>query len=239
MFGVDSMFEKITGRGPTVEAIIKQFKEQLQRGLLQPGDLLPSEGALCEQLGVSRGSVREAMKILDAFGIVSVRRGNGTYISDSIENALIDPFLLTLMMSGKDIHELIEFREMLELQVVTLAVGRASEEDIAELGNIVAGMESLIGSESDKDKLVEADIRFHNALSQATRNTYVSRLYTYIMNFFQYYIAKTYENDNNIQSAYTFHSAIFQAVRDRDAARAVEITRQSIEDWAEKFKNFT
>jgi GntR family transcriptional repressor for pyruvate dehydrogenase complex len=178
------------------------------------------------------------MKILDAFGIVSVRRGNGTYISESIENALIDPFLLTLMMSRRDITELIEFREMLEVQVVTMAVRKASKEDIAELGHIVTGMESLIGSESDKDKLVEADIRFHNALSRATRNTYVSRLYTYIMNFFQFYIAKTYENENNIQSACAFHSAIYQAVRDRDPARAVEATRQSIEDWAEKFKNF-
>ena len=89
-------------RESTVDYIINTIKNLLLKRKLKPGDMLPSEAALSESLKVRRGSVREAMKILSAFGIVEVKRGDGTYIAETSSQSIIDPFLFKLILSGAD-----------------------------------------------------------------------------------------------------------------------------------------
>ena len=76
-----SLFNEKRNSGSAVDYMLDSFRKLLITRKLKPGDLIPSEGALAESLGISRGSIREGMKILSAFGIVDIRRGDGTYIS--------------------------------------------------------------------------------------------------------------------------------------------------------------
>lgn len=83
----------------------------------RPGDKLPNELEISEGLGVSRGSVREAMKILSAFGLVDIRVGNGTYVCETPGNELIDSLLFSFFVSNPDISNLYEFRKIFETDI--------------------------------------------------------------------------------------------------------------------------
>ena len=81
-----------------VETVVGTIKDLLNRRHLRPGDLIPSENELSGSLGISRGSIREAMKILAAFGVIEIRQGDGTYISTSTNKKLFDPLLFSLLI---------------------------------------------------------------------------------------------------------------------------------------------
>ena len=87
---------------------------------LKPGDRLPSELEISEGLCVSRGSVREAMKILAAFGLIDIRVGNGTYVCESIGNGMMDSFLFSFFLSNPDVENLFELRRFFEIDIMEL-----------------------------------------------------------------------------------------------------------------------
>src|SRR6056297_1598946 len=91
---------KTTKRESAVDLVINTIKKLIINKKLQPGDRLPSEMELANSFDVSRGSIREAMKILSAFGIVEIKRGDGTYISDSFNKDIFDPLLFRLILEG-------------------------------------------------------------------------------------------------------------------------------------------
>ena len=96
----------------SVDFVVDSIKELLLGKKVFPGDRLPPETELCRLLSVSRGSVREAMKILSALGIVEVKRGDGTYISTGSGEVMFDPLLFSLIVSQPAFAELKELRRM-------------------------------------------------------------------------------------------------------------------------------
>ena len=91
--------------------VIDQIKELLLAGKLRPGDRLPSEFELASGLGVSRGSIRAAMKALEVCGVVDIRRGDGTYICDHVNTKRFNPLVFSLALLGPDIAQLAQLRE--------------------------------------------------------------------------------------------------------------------------------
>ena len=96
---MDNLF-KATKRESAVDIVVNSIKQLLADKKLLPGDKLPNELEISEGLGVSRGSVREAMKILSAFGLIDIRVGNGTYVSDSPSSELLDSLLFTYFITN-------------------------------------------------------------------------------------------------------------------------------------------
>lgn len=222
----------IVNRESTVEYVIKTIKRLLLSKQLQPGDLLPSEGALAEQLNVSRGSIREAMKILSAFGVVEIKRGDGTYIASSAGTTFMEPFLFNLILSGPDTRELVELREIIELQLVGLVVKNAQPSDLDAIEEAHSAMKyAFYHKEISQQNLVEHDLRFHTALGSASRNILVEKLYSFILELFVPYIEKTYDDERNGENALRLHEQIISALHRRDAEAAIHATRQSIEEW--------
>lgn len=219
-----------------MDYILRCFREMLTQKKYSPGDLIPNETELAKNMGVSRSSIREAMKILSAFGIIEIKRGDGTYISENLGESILDPFLLNLLMSGQDIREMAELREMIELQVVKLAVKNAGEKDIENLSQLTEEMRQKTdsGELGDTVKMAEADIAFHNALGNATGNALVAKLYRFIMGFFRETIEKTYADINNIKTAYSLHAAIYSAIAERNEEKALSATAASIKAWEER-----
>ena len=91
---MSNLFEA-SKRESAVDIVVNSIKQLLMERRLKPGDKLPNELEISEGLGVSRGSVREAMKILSAFGLVDIRVGNGTYVCETPGNELIDSLLFS------------------------------------------------------------------------------------------------------------------------------------------------
>ena len=98
-----TLFEKKT-KVSAVDLVIDNIKSVLINKKIAPGDLLPSEQAMAEGLGVGRGSVREALKILDAFGIVEIIHGDGTYIATSANKKIFDPLIYSLIIAQQQLE---------------------------------------------------------------------------------------------------------------------------------------
>ncbi len=156
----------------TDEAIVK-IKEMLLRGELRPGDRLPPEKELSDALGLSRNSLREAVKALELIRVLDVRRGDGTYVT-SLEPSL----LLEAMSFVIDIHqdhtvlELFEVRRLLEPAAATMATLKATPGDLERL----RAMLDEVGPETSVEDLVAHDVTFHGLICELSGNAYLSTL---------------------------------------------------------------
>ena len=102
---MSNLFEA-SKRESAVDLVVNSIKQLLMERTLKPGDKLPSELEISEELRVSRGSVREAMKILSAFGLVDIRVGNGTYVCETPGNTTMDSLLFSFFISNPQIDDI-------------------------------------------------------------------------------------------------------------------------------------
>jgi DNA-binding FadR family transcriptional regulator len=203
---------------------------------IKPGDLLPNESVLAESMGISRSSVREAMKILSTLGVVDVRRGDGTYVTSDIGRTLLDPFLLRLMMSEHDQKQMVEFRVMIESEVTRAIIKNKNNESISLIQQAIQKMEDALLKETETgiDEWVGLDIDFHIAMAKATGNKLMEQLYEFIMKFFEPSIQRTYNQQDNIRQALSYHKNIFYALQQGDEKATLDALENSIHAWAGK-----
>ncbi|WP_425956707.1 FadR/GntR family transcriptional regulator [Xylanimonas sp. McL0601] len=156
----------------TDEAILK-IKEMLLAGELRPGDRLPPEKELSERLGLSRSSLREAVRALELIRVLDVRQGDGTYVTSLEPRLLLEAigFVVDLHQDGT-VLELFEVRRILEPAAGALATHRASAEEVTALRALV---DDLAPGTSVED-LVAHDLEFHRRLTELSGNTYLSSI---------------------------------------------------------------
>ncbi len=156
----------------TDEAILK-IKEMILAGDLKPGDRLPPEKELGEALGLSRSSLREAVKALEIIRVLDVRRGDGTYVTSLSPSLLLDALSFVVDVHQDDsVLELFEVRRILEPAAAVLATPRMTGADIAHLRELLAQVEGV----PSVDELVANDIVFHRYISERSGNAYLTRM---------------------------------------------------------------
>src|SRR5215210_7858931 len=136
-------------------------------GGLRPGERLPPERELVGRLGVSRTVVREALNLLEARGLISIEHGRGAVVSGGSTHAVRDTLGLLLRVRPKALWELLEIREILEVEIAGLAAERAEREDVREMRGQLDRMETLIDA---PEGYVDADVEFHALLARSTGN---------------------------------------------------------------------
>ena len=156
----------------TDEAILK-IKEMILEGQLKAGERLPPEKELSEQLGLSRSSLREAVKALEIIRILDVRRGDGTYVT-SLEPRLLTEAVAFIVDLHQDtsVLELFEVRRILEPAAAAIAARRISSDELAMLGASLA----TVRSDTSVEDLVAHDLEFHRIIAQASGNGYLASL---------------------------------------------------------------
>lgn len=216
-----------------VDRVLNVFKEALITGKFVPGDRLPSEIELSRSLSISRGSIREAMKILAAFGIVEIRRGDGTYIAKSDHRVIFDPLLFSLILSNANVKELVELRELMEFAIVKLIIENAGEAELESIERTIFHMEELIDNygKSGVDELVQLDLDFHRALGDAAQNRLAEKIYNFVMDFFAPSIRMTHENERGGRKALFHHQKIYATLKSRNVEEAIEAVEGSIVAW--------
>ena len=153
-------------RESAVDIVVNNIKQLLIERKLKPGDRLPNELEISEGMGVSRGSVREAMKILSAFGLIDIRVGNGTYVCETPGNSLMDSLLFSFFVSNPDIENLYEFRHIFEIDVLELVLKHydSNEPERAALKKNLKDLEKMMKEGASPEQLKENDMEFHHLL---------------------------------------------------------------------------
>jgi GntR family transcriptional repressor for pyruvate dehydrogenase complex len=159
--------------GVTVDAI-ERIRELIASGEWGPGTRLPRELDLARQLGLSRNSLREAVRALSLARVLEVRQGDGTYVSSLDPGELLEPTLsATNLLRGRTVLELFEVRRLLEPEATALAAQHVDADLIAALG---AELDRMVAAGDRADELVEADAAFHDVIARAPGNSVLRTL---------------------------------------------------------------
>jgi len=160
------------------EVALDGITSMITAGSLTAGSRLPVEKDLAQQLGVSRGSLREGVRALVLMGVLETKQGAGTYVTALDPATLLAPlgFLVDLQRPG-NIVDLMSVRRVLEVEAAGRAAGRISDEELATAGDVLAQMELMLDQETiDHIAVMEADVEFHRVIAQASGNTMLSAL---------------------------------------------------------------
>lgn len=156
----------------TDEAIHK-IKEMILSGELKPGERLPPEKELSERLGLSRNSLREAVKALEVIKVLDVRRGDGTYVTSLEPELLLEALSFVVdLHQDHSIIEIFEVRRVLEPHAAWYAATAISDDDIARL----CSMLDRVDESTSVEDLVAHDLEFHRLINHASGNDYMANL---------------------------------------------------------------
>ena len=164
--------------------VIDHVRGQVLSGNLKPGERLPGERELAEQLGISRNSVREGLRILENMCVTSSTHGAGHYISLNFDEPMTETLSLIYTMKGMGRDDLTQFRWCLEREAMHLAVDYASEQQKILIGR---HLEELLKAETEKERY-EHDMALHMTLIEASRNDYLITTYRALTNVIESYI---------------------------------------------------
>jgi len=154
--------------------ILEQIKENIIEGNLKKGDRLPSERQWSEQLGVSRATIREAIRALEMIGLVKCKQGEGNFIAENFEDTLTQPLTIMFWLSNGKISEIQELRRALETESAMLAAQHMTSEKYEILENICSAIET----ETDESVCATLDKRFHYEIAMASENTLIKNVLT-------------------------------------------------------------
>jgi len=214
-----------------VDKVVKQITDAIFQGELKPGDKIPTELELIETLQVGRNSVREAIKMLLALGILEIRRGDGTYITESIQPSVLDPLIYSVILQQSSKLEILELRETLEVDILELAIDKATKEDINKLKKLLDEADKAF-SNNDYQRLTEMDLEFHFVLIEIADNQLLGRITKGIMQLFFSSIKKTLENKELVDKEYNRnHKDILSLIINKDKNNIKKVIKKSLEDW--------
>lgn len=201
--------------------IAEQVRSSILTGAFSPGEKLPPERELAEIFGVSRPSVRDALNILAAAGLVESHQGGGTIVKSLVEISTGSPLSELIKYERERALDVIEVRKCMEASTAYYAAERSLPEDLRKLEKIVAEMEENL--ETEKPSL-ELDAHFHIAVAQATHNVVWLHLMQSIfdaMKQFQMSVWKAvYLTVDDHRTLYHQHRSVLEAIRDRQPERA-------------------
>jgi GntR family transcriptional repressor for pyruvate dehydrogenase complex len=194
-------------------SVAARVEEMIVSGRLPPGRRLPSERRLAELLGVSRGSVREAITELEVKGLVTRRPGSGTHTQAPPHSLFTGPIVSGVDLSDRETTELLDLREAVEPAVAARAAERASEADVNEIHGLATRFES---AGADVGRRVELDAQFHHAIARATHNALLIGLVERFMNALDATRRASAQSETRWEMSRAAHRRIFAAIAARD-----------------------
>ena len=225
MGDIKKVFKPIKN-GSLAKNVMEQIEEAMLNKELLPGDRLPAESDLCKQVGVGKSSVREAIKMLEALGVIEIRQGDGTYIASSISEKSINPLVFQLLIDYGNNADILELRSMFEPAYMLLAMEKATNDDVNEIRKVHEEFKKKVnrGIQTADD-----DIAFHLAILESTHNAFIIRIGTTIVHLYQASITNSMKNIP--QQAIADHENILRAFIAKDKEALLNAVRQSFKGW--------
>jgi GntR family transcriptional repressor for pyruvate dehydrogenase complex len=183
--------------------------------------------------GVSRSSLRQALKVLEIMGVISQRVGDGTYLNAAAPSILAEPMEFLILLDGLSFHELMEARLIVEPELASRAAARATREDVAELRQTLDDMEAA--SRQDHQRFTECDLLFHKTIFRIAGNRVCSLMFTVVHQSLERLIQLTsqlVEPEHTLQ----LHRRIYTAIRRKAPDDARRRMAEHLEDAKELFK---
>ncbi len=222
----DKIFKKIKNKS-VVQTVVDSLTKVIIAGDLKPGDKIPTEMELAEAFGVGRNSIREAIKILVYYGILEIRRAEGTFVCNGFNKVMIDPMVYGVILHQSDDYtNLMELREMMEVGVMRLAIAKYNEEDLKKLHEkLMILKEEIAKGPKNVENAFIADNVFHDTVSEMGHNPIVDRINNVVREMtykMRYSSLKNMIESGRGEELYKAHETIYEKILNRDTSNLNE-----------------
>lgn len=219
------------------ELIVDQVRLLIRQQQLNPGDRLPPERELCERFGVSRVTVREALRVLEANGLLEIRVGarGGAFVTKPSKERVGEGIADLLTLSAVTAAEATEARLILEVGMIPLVCERADDEDIVDLLAICDRQDKALAT---GDYEINLSAEFHSRLAECAHNSALQMLSHSFRGPLLMSLGRAQQKAPEMgRVGAKEHRELVRAIQDRDAAKATEIMRQHLGRTARRVKN--
>lgn len=227
----------ITQRGNLAEIVVAELSARIESGLYGPGDKLPSSAQLCDEFGVSRTVIREAVASLRVAGRVTARQGAGVFVSEKDTKTL--NFEINRIDDIRSAMQILELRLGVELQSVALAAARRTPEALAEIARAYDYLENL--NTDDAEVEARADFDFHLAIAKATRNPHFPQFLEAVIGEISFDLVLKHRQSSGAYQTYLKkinkeHAAILAAITQGDVKGAKNALAQHLEESLVRYR---
>ena len=195
--------------------LLATFKQLISEGALVPGARLPAEREMANNLRVSRGSLRQVLKMLEIMGVVSQRVGDGTYLNAAAHSMLAEPMEFLILLDGITFEELMDARLIVEPELAARAATRASPEQVAAL----RGSLDRMGNSAHHGEVVEDDLRFHRTIFLMAENRVCSLMFS-IVHESLHKLMEITSQMVDLEHTLRLHQRIYNAIKKGDPGEA-------------------
>ena len=202
------------------ENVIEQIMELIKNNELKPGDKLPPERELAEKLSISRGSLRQAFRVLESKGLIKSKPGGGRFVREIKNNTHNNTENIILSLEKSSILELLEAREMFEVKIAEITAQRAAPEDIESIEKALRKMNKEEGIQDDEK--TESDTEFHLAIASASHNFVFINIIRLHLDLLKDTREKTWKIPGRREEQQEEHQAIFKAIKEHNSKKAGE-----------------
>ena len=210
--GTDRVRIGVQKRTTAVDQVVEYIKCSVREGRYQPGDKLPNETELSNMIGVGRSTLREAMRILAAYGLVEIRQGDGTFVVDRVAEKFFD---VLGYMTTANVQEIMSLRYIVEIGAVITAYDKLSQEDFEALQGYV----DQLDAERGVDACAAADRNFHKYLMNTTGNQLLIPIEELLNQMRSSILYQSFSDKKFVDDAHRAHQNILEALKtgNRDA----------------------
>lgn len=218
---------------PVTDEAIDKIKAMIVAGELPPGAKIPREKDLAERLGLSRNSLREAVRALSLVKVLDVRQGDGTYVTSLEPDLLLDSITFAVEVSRDDsVLQILAVRRELEAAATAMAATRLGDDDLAELRRLMAAMTA---EGAAVEELVQADMEFHRTIARASGNRVLASLLEALSSqTMQARVWRGRTEEGALAQTHRDHERIYGALAARDptlARAAATVHVAGVEAW--------
>jgi DNA-binding FadR family transcriptional regulator len=227
----------ITQRGNLAEIVVAKLSERIDSGLYAPGEKIPSSAQLCEEFGVSRTVIREALTSLKVGGRVNARQGAGVYVTEKDAKTL--NYEISRVEDIRSAMQILELRLGVEMQSVALAAARRTPEALAEIARAYDHLETL--ETDDAEVEARADFDFHLAIARATRNPHFPQFLEAVIGEISFDLVLKHRQSARTHQTYLKkinreHAAILAAITQGDSKAAKNALALHLEESLNRYR---
>ncbi len=218
-----------------VEAISDYLAENITAGKLQPGSRLPGDRDFAEMLRLSRSSVREALKVLSALGVIHILPGSGMYLAGDAREIFTLPFSWSFLLSTDSNQNVYQLRRILERETVRIATQKRSEPAFAPVREAAAREKKLL-EEGDFAEFLRCDQEFHMAIAACAGNEILYNLLLTCRKILAFLNARGMSALAQMLQVQREHEALYRAMEEGDAEKAERLLVEHLERSEERYQ---
>ena len=211
-----------------VNRLTLYIADQILSGKLHRGEKIASDRALAQELGVGRSAIREGLKVLNVMGMIDIRPGDGTYISSQDSDFFIIPLSWSLFMSGAQIDNILEMRDIIEVRSAELAAGCRDEARLSRLQTVFEEMK-IAYEARDSKTFLELDVEFHVTIALCSGNQILSSLIQTIRSLLKWVSERGMSTEEHLRGILEEHTQIYERILSGNAEEAGKAMHEHLE----------